>query len=126
MSATDLRDEPPATLSGEDGESYIRVSEFTDEQIYQAAVTAIDEWCLATDDIPEQAITRLASTAIKCRFREHDSDTEDCDCGGENGRSRWCEFGKGPNEGLYVQFEFGVAEDAVIDALSASEEVPGG
>jgi hypothetical protein len=128
VSTTDLRDEPPTTLSGEDGESYIRVSEFTDEQIREAAATAINEWSLATEDIPEQAITRLASTAIKCRFREHNSDTEDCDCGGENGRSWWCEFGKGPSEGLYVQFEFGVAEEAMIEALSdqATREVSDG
>lgn len=111
-------DAPPTMLNGEDGETYILVSEFTDTQIRAAATTAIEEWSLADDDIPEDAITRLAATGIKCRFRQHTSDTEDCDCGGENGRDWWCAFGKGDIEGLYVQFEFGVAEDAMIDAQS--------
>lgn len=115
-------EQPPSLLTGPDGESYILVPEFTEEHIRQAAETAIDEWSLATDQIPGEAIARLAATGIQCRLREHAADTVECDCGGENGKGWWCDFGTTGPEGLYVQFEFGVAEDAVADALLARDE----
>lgn len=110
--------EPPTMLSGEEGESYILVSEFTDEEIHKAAATAIDEWSLATEAVPEQAVTKLAATATKHRFREHTTENVDCDCHGEDGAGWWCDFGKGEVEGLYVMFEFGIGEDLYLEAVS--------
>jgi hypothetical protein len=108
-------------LSGNEGESYVLVTEFTDEQIRQAAATAIDEWSLATEDVPKEAITKLAATAMKYRFREHVTVDEDCERGGDCGPGWWCEFGDGKTEGLYAGFEFAVGEQILIDALDARE-----
>lgn len=110
-----MSNEPPPMLSGDEGETYVLVPEFSDADINRAAREALEEWCFATDEIPRLAVTKLAKTGLKYRFREHVTVADDCERGGECGPGWWCEFGDGKQEGLYVGFEFAAGENIYLE-----------